>query len=113
MMTARRIVQTLGGPKVVKAATLEDAIDAGRETSWMTDKLVFQDEPMSKVVAELNRYSEKKIVIDDASRLKIFEGNARKVYARLRTSRSRLPSPAAKPSTTSAAKDFAPKGRLW
>ena len=37
-----------------------------RETSWMTDKLVFQDEPLAKVVAELNRYSERRIVIADA-----------------------------------------------
>jgi transmembrane sensor len=40
-------------------------VDAERETSWMTDKLVFQDEPLSKVVAELNRYSGRRIVIAD------------------------------------------------
>ena len=40
-------------------------VDPDRDTSWMTDKLVFQDEPLSKVVAELNRYSKRRIVIAD------------------------------------------------
>lgn len=40
-------------------------VDAQKETSWMTDKLVFQDEPLAKVVAELNRYSDRRIVIAD------------------------------------------------
>jgi transmembrane sensor len=42
-------------------------VDPERDTSWMTDKLVFQDEPLSKVVAELNRYSTRRIVIADPS----------------------------------------------
>jgi transmembrane sensor len=42
-------------------------VDTDRETSWMTDKLVFQDEPLVKVVAELNRYSGRRIVITDPS----------------------------------------------
>lgn len=36
------------------------------ETSWTKDILIFDDEALSAVVAELNRYSEKKIVIADA-----------------------------------------------
>lgn len=40
-------------------------VDAERETSWMTDKLVFQDRPLAEVVAELNRYSPRRIVIAD------------------------------------------------
>ena len=40
-------------------------VDPDRDTSWMTDKLVFQDEPLAKVVAELNRYSTRRIVIAD------------------------------------------------
>jgi transmembrane sensor len=42
------------------------AVDPQYETSWMTDKLVFQDEPLAKVVAELNRYSDRRIVVGDA-----------------------------------------------
>jgi len=40
-------------------------VDPDRAASWMTDKLVFEDEPLSKVVAELNRYSKRRIVIAD------------------------------------------------
>ena len=37
-----------------------------RETSWLRGKIVFDDEALGDVVAELNRYSERKIVIADA-----------------------------------------------
>ena len=40
--------------------------DIQRETSWTSGKLVFYSVPLSEVVAELNRYSERKILIDDA-----------------------------------------------
>lgn len=36
------------------------------ETSWTRDILIFDDEPLSAVVAELNRYSDKKIVVAGA-----------------------------------------------
>ena len=35
------------------------------ETSWTKDILIFDDEPLTAVVAELNRYSDKKVVIVD------------------------------------------------
>ncbi len=38
--------------------------DVQRETSWTTGKLVFYSAPLTEVVAELNRYSEKKIVLE-------------------------------------------------
>ena len=41
--------------------------DVRRETSWTTGQLVFYSAPLTQVVAELNRYSDKKIVIDDAT----------------------------------------------
>jgi transmembrane sensor len=41
--------------------------DVRRETSWTTGQLVFYSAPLTQVVAELNRYSDKKIVIDDES----------------------------------------------
>jgi transmembrane sensor len=40
-------------------------VDPENETSWMTDKLVFQDRPLAEVVAELNRYSTRRIVLAD------------------------------------------------
>ena len=40
--------------------------DIQRETSWTSGKLVFYSVPLSEVVAELNRYSERKILIDEA-----------------------------------------------
>ena len=39
--------------------------DVRRETSWTTGQLVFYGAPLRQVIAELNRYSDKKIVIDD------------------------------------------------
>lgn len=42
-----------------------EEVDAVREVSWLTDKLVFQNEPLSNVVAELNRYSDKRIILRD------------------------------------------------
>jgi transmembrane sensor len=35
------------------------------ETSWTKDVLIFDDEPLSRVVAELNRYSGKKLIVAD------------------------------------------------
>jgi len=37
------------------------------ETSWTRDILIFDDEPLSAVVAELNRYSDKKMVVADTA----------------------------------------------
>lgn len=39
--------------------------DTVRETSWVRGQLIFDDEPLGDVVAELNRYSDQKMVIDD------------------------------------------------
>jgi transmembrane sensor len=41
--------------------------DVQRETSWVSGQLVFHSEPLREVVAELNRYSDKKIVIGQAA----------------------------------------------
>jgi transmembrane sensor len=40
-------------------------VDAGRATSWMNGQLTFSNTPMSEVVAEMNRYSARKILIRD------------------------------------------------
>ena len=39
--------------------------DTVRETSWTRGQIVFDDQPLGAVVAELNRYSDQKMIIDD------------------------------------------------
>jgi transmembrane sensor len=41
--------------------------DTARETSWVTGRLTFENERLSEVVAEFERYSSRRIVIDDAA----------------------------------------------
>lgn len=40
-------------------------VNAARETSWTTGQLVFFTKPLSEVAAELNRYSDTKIIVAD------------------------------------------------
>ena len=55
-----------------------EEVDAVQEVSWLTSKLVFQDKPLSEVVEELNRYSDKRIVIrDPALRASLVSGSFR------------------------------------
>ena len=42
-------------------------VDTSKATSWMEGQLIFEDRPLGQVVAELNRYSDRKIVIADAA----------------------------------------------
>jgi transmembrane sensor len=39
--------------------------NTARETSWISGQIIFDNEPLGAVVAELNRYSDQKMVIDD------------------------------------------------
>lgn len=39
--------------------------DTARETSWLHRQIVFDDEALGDIVAEMNRYSARKMVIDD------------------------------------------------
>ena len=39
--------------------------DVSKETGWVEGRLTFVDDPLSEVAAELNRYSERKIVLRD------------------------------------------------
>ena len=39
--------------------------DVGRETSWLQRQIVFDDEALGDIVAEMNRYSTRKMVIAD------------------------------------------------
>ncbi len=41
------------------------AADVGKETGWAEGRLTFVDDPLAKVAAELNRYSDRKIVLKD------------------------------------------------
>ena len=42
-------------------------VDTEKATSWLDGQLIFEDRPLGEVAAELNRYSERKIVIADAA----------------------------------------------
>lgn len=41
--------------------------DTARETSWLRGRIVIDDKPLSEVVEELNRYSDRKVVLADAA----------------------------------------------
>jgi transmembrane sensor len=41
--------------------------DTARETSWLHGQIVIDDKPLSEVVEELNRYSDRKVVLADAT----------------------------------------------
>ena len=41
--------------------------DTAKETTWLTGWLKFEDEPLSQVVAEFGRYSDRRIEIGDAA----------------------------------------------
>lgn len=41
--------------------------DTARETSWVTGRLTFENERLAEVVAEFERYSPRRIVIEDAA----------------------------------------------
>jgi transmembrane sensor len=55
-----RLVAERGRPVSVKAANTE------RITAWRGGKLVFQDDALADVVAEISRYSRTRIIIEDA-----------------------------------------------
>jgi transmembrane sensor len=40
-------------------------VDLGKELSWMDGQLRFDNKPLGEIVAEMNRYSRRKIVIED------------------------------------------------
>lgn len=62
-------VRTLAPGEQLIAATNRPPVvlpaDVRQEVSWRTGRLIFSDEPLGDVVAELNRYSERKIVLAD------------------------------------------------
>ena len=61
-------VELTPGAQLVATANSSWAVaetDVARETSWLDGRLAFDNDPLSTVVAEMNRYSDKKIVIRD------------------------------------------------
>ena len=48
--------------------------DVGRETAWTRGQLVFVDEPLANVAAEMNRFSDRKIHVDRAAGEKKISG---------------------------------------
>jgi transmembrane sensor len=42
-------------------------VDTAKSTSWLEGQLIFENRPLGEVAAELNRYSDRKIVIADAA----------------------------------------------
>jgi transmembrane sensor len=48
--------------------------DVGRATAWTRGQLVFVDEPLANVAAEMNRFSDRKIYVDDAAGKKQISG---------------------------------------
>lgn len=62
------VVELTPGAQLVSTAEKSWAVaetDVARETSWLDGRLAFDNDPLSTVVAEMNRYSDKKIVIRD------------------------------------------------
>ncbi|HEX5776516.1 MAG TPA: FecR domain-containing protein [Caulobacteraceae bacterium] len=62
------VVELTPGAQLVSTAEKSWAVaetDVARETSWLDGRLAFDNDPLATVVAEMNRYSDKKIVIRD------------------------------------------------
>lgn len=60
------------GERLIAVAGIEPEVaktDVDVETSWLTGKLVFHEKPLADVVAEMNRYSAQKLVLDNDERL--------------------------------------------
>jgi len=67
---AVRTTEMLAGDQLVATTDREWSLartDAVRETSWLIGRLKFEARPLGDVVAEFNRYSPRKVVVDDPS----------------------------------------------
>ncbi len=64
-------VEMIAGQRLVAAANITrapEAADIEEETSWRDGRLLFRSEPISEVVAEVNRYSTEQIRVSDDPR---------------------------------------------
>ena len=48
----------------IKTAPSIEAVDANTATSWTTGRLIFSGTPLEEAVAEVNRYSRSKVILD-------------------------------------------------
>lgn len=60
MHPGERLVGKIGGPAVLEHVNVETA------TAWSTGKHIFKDTPLRLALAEVNRYTDKPIVLSDA-----------------------------------------------
>lgn len=63
-----RRVEMSAGSRFVAADPAEwliSAVDTAKESAWLKGRLVFDGEPLSAVVAEMNRFSERKLSLAD------------------------------------------------
>jgi transmembrane sensor len=61
MQPGQKLVARAGAAPVLSAAELDQA------TSWTSGRLIFRDMPLREAADEINRYSERKIVLADAA----------------------------------------------
>jgi transmembrane sensor len=65
----REVIRLAAGHQVTLARSQPDPIvvtvDAASATAWLSGKLKFVDEPLSSVVAAINRYAAKPVSLDD------------------------------------------------
>jgi len=66
----QRRVEMSAGSRFVAADPADwaiSAVDTAKESAWLQGRLVFDGEPLSAVVAEMNRFSERKLALVDPS----------------------------------------------
>jgi transmembrane sensor len=64
-----RMVEMSAGSRFVAADAADwniASVDTAKESSWLQGRLVFDGEPLSAVVAEMNRFSVRKLRVSDA-----------------------------------------------
>lgn len=72
MLRAPRVVELEPGYQMVASTGLRrdmrtEAIDVERAVSWTSGRLHFSNEPLGTAVAEVNRYTQRKVIIRDRS----------------------------------------------
>lgn len=72
MLRPPQVIELQPGDQLVASTGLRrdirtEVIDVERAVSWTSGRLHFRNEPMAAAVAEVNRYSKRKIVIRDSS----------------------------------------------
>jgi transmembrane sensor len=66
-LTAGHQVSVEADPDHASAGARAVPVDAARATSWRQHRLIFDNQPLSAVVAEFNRYNRQQLVLEDAA----------------------------------------------